>query len=185
MSETALNESISGPPAFSQVDTEIEDMMKSGVHLGHAKTKNHPAMRPYIYGVRNTVSIIDLTKTKEKLSLALKFLRGVVAEGKLILLVGTRPAARRAILEVSQKTGMPYFVERWIGGTLTNFKVISQRVEYLEKLEKEKTTGEFEKYTKKRKDEKRRRDSSPNETLFRNSWLKKITRSAFCGRYYS
>lgn len=147
MVETTLENSLSGfaPP----IDPEIEEMMKKGVHLGHAKSKNHPAMRPYIFGVRNTVSVLDLTMTKEKLAAALEFIKGVAAKGGMIMIVGTRPAARKIILEVAEKTKMPYFVERWIGGTLTNFKVISQRVEYMERLEKEKAAGDFEKYTKK------------------------------------
>lgn len=131
------------------VDTEMEDMLKAGVHLGHAKSKNHPAMQPYIFGVRNTISLIDLTKTKEKLAATLEFVKGVISRGGLILLVGTRPAARKVIMEIAETTKMPYFVERWIGGTLTNFKVISKRVEYMETLEREKASGDFEKYTKK------------------------------------
>ena len=147
MSETTTNENLASLPPVS--DPEVEEMAKAGVHLGHAKSKNHPAMQPYIFGVRNTISVIDLTKTKEKLIEALEFLKSIAARGGLVLLVGTRPAARKAVLEVAESTKMPYFVERWIGGTLTNFKVISKRVEYMERLEKEKATGEFEKYTKK------------------------------------
>ena len=131
------------------VDKEIEEMMKVGVHLGHAKSKNNPAMQPYIFGVRNTVSVIDLTKTKEKLAQALDFSKEISARGGLILLVGTRPAAKKIILEVAKNTKMPYFIERWIGGTMTNFKVIAKRVEYMETLENEKASGGFEKYTKK------------------------------------
>lgn len=131
-----------------QVDPEIAEMMKAGIHLGHAKTKNHPSMQAYIFGIRNTISIIDVTKTKEKLALALEFIKGVASRGGIVLLAGTRPAARKIILEVAEKTKMPYFTERWIGGTLTNFKVISKRVEYMEELEREKTSGELEKYTK-------------------------------------
>lgn len=131
------------------LDQEIEAMLKAGVHLGHAKTKNHPAMQPYIFGVRNTISVLDLTKTKEKLAVALGFLKKVASAKGLILLVGTRPAAKKIIKEIAEKTQMSYFIERWIGGALTNFKVISQRVEYMEQLEKEKVSGEFEKYTKK------------------------------------
>lgn len=130
-------------------DPELEAMLKAGVHLGHAKSKNHPAMQPYIYGARNTISVIDLTKTKEQLSSASKFLKEVSARGGLILLVGTRPSARKIILEIAGNTQMPSFVERWIGGTLTNFRVIAKRVEYLESLEKAKASGDFEKYTKK------------------------------------
>lgn len=131
------------------MDPEIETLMKAGVHLGHARSKNHPAMQPYIFGVRNTVSVLDLAKTKEKLAEALAFVTGVVAKGGLILLVGTRPAARRIISEVAERTKMPSFTERWIGGTLTNFKVIAKRVEYMGELEREKASGEFAKYTKK------------------------------------
>lgn len=124
-------------------------MIKAGVHLGHAKSKNHPSMQSYIFGVRNTISLIDLTKTKEKLAEALNFMKEVTARNGLVLLVGTRPAARKAILDTAERTKMPYFAERWIGGTLTNFKVISKRVEYMEELEKSKAAGEFAKYTKK------------------------------------
>lgn len=124
-------------------------MMKAGVHLGHAKSKDHPSMKEYIFGVRNTVSVFDLTQTRTALARAEAFLKGRAAHGGLILLVGTRPAARRIILDIAERTAMPYFTERWIGGALTNFKVIRKRVEYLETLEKEKASGEFEKYTKK------------------------------------
>lgn len=131
------------------VDPEVEEMSKAGVHLGHSKTKAHPSMAPYIFGVRNSISLIDLLKTKEKLHAALDFLKTSVGNKGMILLVGTRPAAKRIVKEIGEKTGMPYFVERWIGGTLTNYKVVSERIKHLEKLEQEKKTGEFEKYTKK------------------------------------
>lgn len=147
MNETVVNSDIANIPAAA--DHELEAMLKAGVHLGHAKSKNHPAMQPYIFGVRNTISVIDLTRTKEKLAEAQEFLKNVAARGGLILLVGTRPAARKTVLEVANKTKMPYFVERWIGGTLTNFKVVSKRVEYMENLERQKAEGELEKYTKK------------------------------------
>ena len=128
---------------------ELEAMMRAGVHLGHAKSKDHPSMKEYIFGVRNTVSVIDLVKTSTALAVAEAFLKERVAKGGLVLLVGTRPAARQSILDITTATAMPYFTERWIGGTLTNFKVIRKRIEYLETLEKEKASGEFEKYTKK------------------------------------
>lgn len=136
------------------VDPEAEVMIKSGIHLGHARSKNHPSMQPYIFGVRNGISLIDLTKTREMLEKALRFIREIAAKEGVIFLVGTRPAARRIILEVAEKTKMPYLVERWIGGALTNFKTISKRVEYMEDLERAKTAGEFEKYTKKERMEK-------------------------------
>ncbi len=131
------------------IDPELERMMKAGVHLGHAKTKDHPSMKRHIFGVRNTISVIDLVQTKDALRSAKEFLSDVVSRGGLVLLVGTRPAARAFILDVAGKTGMPYFIERWIGGALTNFKVISKRVEYMMQLEHDKKSGALEKYTKK------------------------------------
>ena len=135
-------------------DQEIEGMMKAGIHLGHAKTKDHPTMKEHIFGVRNTISVIDLAKTTTALARAQEFIKETASHGGLVLLVGTRPAARKIIHEVAEKTGMPYFTERWIGGALTNFKVIGKRVEYMETLEREQASGELEKYTKRERMQK-------------------------------
>ncbi len=123
-------------------------MLKAGVHLGHVKSKNHTAMRPYIFTVRNTISVLDLTKTLEKLDQTLNFLKETTAQGGMVLLVGTRPAARQIVAEVAQSLKMPYVTERWIGGLLTNFRIVGKRIEYMESLEKERAAGGFEKYTK-------------------------------------
>lgn len=136
---------------FSQTDPEIEEMLKAGVHLGHAKGKRNPAMAPFVFGVRNNVEIIDLEKTKAKLYEACEFLKKAIASGKTVLLAGTRPASRKALEDASAETGMPAVTLRWVGGTLTNFKVILGQIELLERLEKEKAAGEFAKYTKKEK----------------------------------
>ena len=149
MEETMTTIAQPAPEMPPVADAELEAMMKAGVHLGHAKTKDHPSMKRHIFGIRNTISIIDLLQTKDALREAKGFLSGIAARGGLILLVGTRPAARKIILDVAEKTGMPYFVERWIGGTLTNFKVIGKRVEYMMQLEQDRKSGAFEKYTKK------------------------------------
>ena len=135
---------------------EMEAMMEAGVHWGHARSKRHPAMMPYLWGTRSNVEVIDLTKTCEKLAEALVFLSERASKGKLILFVGTRPSARHLVKETAEALGYPYVDQRWIGGTLTNFKVILKRVETLESLEQEQASGGFEKYTKKerlRKDE--------------------------------
>lgn len=147
MEDTLMTAENTGLPAAPS--PELEAMLKAGVHLGHAKTKDHPSMKEHIFGVRNTVSVIDLVHTSAALAAAEAFLKERVARGGSVLLVGTRPAARKIILDISAATAMPYFTERWIGGTLTNFKVIRKRIEYLETLEKEKASGEFDKYTKK------------------------------------
>lgn len=143
---TAVNEFIPAVPGA--VDPEVEEMMAAGVHLGHAHAKRHPAMAPYLWGVRNNVEIIDLTKTKEKLAEALAFLRNAAKGSKLVLFVGTRPAAKNLIREIATDLEYPYVDQRWIGGTLTNFKVIFKRIETLEGLEEERTSGGFEKYAK-------------------------------------
>lgn len=148
MNDAVTHEEI-GTEITMVTSPEIEAMLKAGIHLGHAKSKNSPAMQPYIYGVRNTISIIDLIKTEEKLGKAMEFVRAIASRGGSLLLVGTRPGARKMVLETALSTNMPYFVERWIGGALTNYKMVHKRVEYMEILEKERETGEFDKYTKK------------------------------------
>ncbi len=131
------------------VDPEGAQMLEAGVHLGHLRSKRHPAMAPYVWGLRANVEIIDLEKTKEKLAAALAFLRKLAEERKTVLFVGTRPSAKGAIRQTADELGYPYVDRRWVGGTLTNFRVIRKRVETLEGLEHEKASGGFEKYTKK------------------------------------
>lgn len=130
-------------------DKDVEEMFKAGVHIGHVKSKNHSAMQPYIFGVRNTVSIIDLAKTKEKLAEAATFIKDIAMREGIILFVGTRPSAKNQIQQCASSLGMPYYTDRWVGGTLTNYKVIAKRIEQMEEMEKERASGGFEKYTKK------------------------------------
>lgn len=160
-------------------DPEMEELMKAGIHLGHAKTKDNPAMKPYIFGIRNTISLIDLAKTKEKLRSALDFIKKIVSQNGTILLVGTRPAAKKIIKEVAEKTDMPYFVERWVGGALTNFKEIAKRVEFMERLEEEKRSGEFEKFPKKEQMEKTREIEKLNVLFGGIRGMKKLPNAIF------
>jgi len=128
---------------------DIEEMAQAGVHFGHRASRIHPKMKPYIYGMRNTVHIIDLGKTAEKFKEALKFIQKLIAENKTLLLVGTKIQIKNLVKETAIECGLPYVVNRWLGGTFTNFEVIKKRVEYFKDLEKKMTEGEFEKYTKK------------------------------------
>lgn len=126
----------------------LKEMLQKGVHFGHKKSKWNPAMEPYIFGVRNGVHIIDLDKTYDKLKEALDFLKKSVQEQKTVLFVGTAPSLKEVIKNTASECGMPYVVERWIGGTITNFKTIKHRLKYFRDLEKRKNTGELEKYPK-------------------------------------
>lgn len=136
------------PPVAKQ-DPVIEEMTKAGLHFGHKTSKTHPKMRPYIAGVRNTVHMFDLAKTKEKLQEALEYVKTLRAEGKVLLLVGTKIQVKNLVKETAVACGLPYVSERWIGGSFTNFGTIAKRIEYFRSLEQKKEAGELEKYTKK------------------------------------
>jgi small subunit ribosomal protein S2 len=137
-----------------EIKLDIEEMTQAGLHFGHKPSKTHPKLKPYIFGVRNGISIFDLEKTKEKLLLAIKEIQRLVKEQKTILLVGTSPQLLDLVLEFAKQTNFPYVTKRWLGGTLTNFSEIKKRVDYYKLLQKEKESGEWEKYTKKERAEK-------------------------------
>ena len=125
-------------------------MLKAGVHFGHQKAKRHPKMEDYVYAVRNNVSIIDLRQSLEKLEEAREFAKKIAEQKGTILFVGTKKQTKKIVKEVAEKCGMPYVTERWLGGTLTNFKIILKRVEKFKKMRSEKESGEWkDKYTKK------------------------------------
>ena len=127
-----------------------EEMAQAGLQFGHRTSKLHPKMEPYIFGVRNTVHIINLEKTKEQLEKALKFIQELISKEKILLLTGTKIQVKNLIKEMGETLNLPYVAERWLGGTLTNFEVMKKRVEYLKELEqKTSSPEEMEKYTKK------------------------------------
>lgn len=135
----------------SNFNLDAEEMAIAGLHFGHRVSRVHPKMAPFIYGTRDTVHIIDLEKTKEKLTEALKFIRDLVAENKILLIVGTKVQAKNLVKEMAKECSLPYVNERWLGGTFTNFEVIKKRIDYFKDLEKKEKEGELEKYTKKEK----------------------------------
>jgi len=132
---------------------KVEEMAEAGLHFGHRTSRVHPRMKPYIFGVRNTIHIIDLEKTLEKLKEALRFIRDLISENKTILLVGTKIQIKDLVKEIAKECNLPYVTERWLGGTFTNFKTIKKRVEYFKELEEKKQKGELAKYTKKERAE--------------------------------
>ena len=124
-------------------------LLEAGVHFGHQTKRWNPKMKEYIYSTRDDIYIMDLQKTTEKMEEAYNALKEIVANGGKILFVGTKKQAQEVCKEEAARTGMYYMTERWLGGTLTNFKTIRNRVYYLEKIEKMETDGTFDKLPKK------------------------------------
>lgn len=125
-----------------------KEMMDAGVFYGRNKSKTHPRSKSLIFNNRGGIEIIDLNKTIETLNNALEFLKEKVRNGARGLVVGTQPAAS-GIEDFAKEVGYPFVRIRWIGGTLTNFKTISKRVQYLKELREGLRSGTFDKYTKK------------------------------------
>ena len=124
-------------------------LLEAGVHFGHQTKRWNPKMKEYIYSTRDDIYIMDLQKTVQKLEEAYEALNKIVADGGKVLFVGTKKQASDVCKEEAARTGMYYMTERWLGGTLTNFKTIRNRVFYLEKIEKMEKDGTFDKLPKK------------------------------------
>lgn len=130
----------------------IEEMEKAGLQYGHKRTRNHPKAEYFsIKSNTTSVSLINLEETRIALEKALNFIKESVKNNKVILLVGTQASAKQKIQEIAQKYEFPYVIERWLGGTLTNFKTLSERIKYLKELEEKQQKGAWENFTKKEK----------------------------------
>lgn len=127
----------------------MKSLLESGVHFGHRTHKWHPRMKTFIFTERNGIHIIDLQQTVTSLEVAYNLIRDTVAEGGTILFVGTKRQAQETIRDEAVRAGMPYVVNRWLGGMLTNWRTIRQRVNELETLERMRERGDFERITKK------------------------------------
>src|SRR3989339_905835 len=132
-----------------QYTPTLLEMLKAGVHFGHRSSKWHPHMEPYIFTTKKNVHIIDLESTQQKLAESVNVVRDLTAQGKIILFVGTKPQAQAIIKKYASACGMPYTVNRWIGGMLTNFRHMSTVTRKLTSLKQQRETGELKKYTKK------------------------------------
>ena len=127
----------------------VDKMFEAGAHYGYSKTRRHPSVSSFIFTTKNKTDIIDLEKTEKSLNDALEYVKDLGARGKTILFVGTKPEAREAIKMNAESINMPYVIERWIGGTISNFTEIKKRIAELENYKIESEKGELEKYTKK------------------------------------
>jgi small subunit ribosomal protein S2 len=127
----------------------VRQLLEAGVHFGHRTERWNPKMKPYIFGARNGVHIIDLQQTARLLRRAYGFVRTVAADGHPILFVGTKKQAQEVLVEAARACGQYYVVSRWLGGTLTNWMTIRQSVDKLRGIERMAEDGTYEKLTKK------------------------------------
>jgi small subunit ribosomal protein S2 len=127
----------------------MKALLESGVHFGHRTHKWHPAMKPYIFTERNSIHIIDLQKTSKALDQAYNLVREAVSEGGTVLFVGTKRQAQETIQLEATRAESPYVTNRWLGGMLTNWRTIRQRINELERLERMRDRGDFQRITKK------------------------------------
>lgn len=138
------------PAKLTQAEL-VKALVDAGIHFGNPASRWNPKMEPYIHGKRGNVHIINIKETIKGLFLAKKLVQATVASGKDILFVGTKRQARHAVEDEAKRCGMHYVSERWLGGTLTNFRTIRARLSRLEQLEKLWESGQIETYSKKMK----------------------------------
>jgi small subunit ribosomal protein S2 len=127
----------------------MKQLLEAGVHFGHQTRRWNPKMRRFIFGERNGIYIIDLNQTLERIDVAYRFVRDLVADGGSILFIGTKKQTQDPVARYAQQCGMPYINERWLGGMLTNFNTISGRVKKMTEYERMRVAGDFEAMPKK------------------------------------
>jgi small subunit ribosomal protein S2 len=137
------------PLASGELPLSIRSLLEAGVHFGHQTKRWNPKMRPFIYGARNGVHIVDLDQTARLFKRAYEFLTETVARGGHILFVGTKRQAQDIVIEEAQRAQMFFVTNRWLGGTLTNFRTIKQGLDRLRSLERMKDDGTYEQLPKK------------------------------------
>lgn len=133
---------------YDSLELTMPALLKAGVHFGHQKSRRNPRMDQYIYTTRNNINIIDLAKTVDRTKEALDFLVSVKKSGKQILFVGTKKQTRNLVMDIAECTNNPFVVERWLGGTFTNFRNIRTRTRYMTRLKSQIEKGDLKKYTK-------------------------------------
>ena len=144
-------------------DISMKALLETGVHFGHRTRRWHPKMAPYIFTERKGVHIIDLQQTLQTLTEVSELVQDTVAAGGTVLFVGTKRQAQATIAREAERCGMPYVNLRWLGGTLTNWQTIRQRIDYLHSLEARRERGDFELLTKKEALEREREIEKLNQ----------------------
>lgn len=129
--------------------SDLKTLYDAGVHVGYARTRRHPTSAPFLYSTKDRTDIFDLEETEKRLEVAAAFATALAQSGKTLLFVGGKHEAVHSVKSGAERAGLPYVAGRWIGGTLTNFKIIRKRIDRMEKLMADRESGELEKYTKK------------------------------------
>ncbi len=127
----------------------LKDMFKTGAHFGYSRSSRHPKMKAFLFGLRNNIEVFDLEKTTKKLDEAKEFAKELGKSKKTILFAGTKSEIKELVKKYAEEINMPYVLERWLGGTLTNFSELKKRREHMQDLMQKKESGELAKYTKK------------------------------------
>lgn len=127
----------------------LEQLLECGLHFGHKRSRRHPKMEPFLFTTKNDLTVIDVRKTLAHLETALAYVSKLGEEGAVLLFVGTKKQASSAVKSHAESVALPYVTNRWLGGTLTNFTVISKMIKKYHSLKEKQTSGEFQKYTKK------------------------------------
>ena len=157
----------------------MKKLLEAGAHFGHQTRRWNPKMQKYIYGARNSVHIIDLSKTVECIDVAYKAMKAIVdAQGK-VLFVGTKKQCVEAVEAEAIRSGSFYVTNRWLGGTLTNFRTIQNRIRYLKELERREEEGEFDLLPKKEAAELRKEKEKLNKNLAGIKEMRKVPNAVF------
>lgn len=127
----------------------MKALLEAGVHFGHRTRRWNPKMKPYIFTERNGIHIIDLQQTIKRLGDAYELIKDTVAQGGIVLFVGTKKQSQESVAQEAERSNMPYVNQRWLGGTLTNWRTIRQRIDYMLEIERQQARGEFARLTKK------------------------------------
>jgi small subunit ribosomal protein S2 len=165
--------------SYENLEFNIAEMLKAGVHFGHKSSRWNPKMKNYVFGVKNNIHIIDLEKTIGLFQKALDFLSSTVENGGKILFIGTKPQARQLLEEVSNILDMPYVKNRWLGGTFTNFNEIKRRIKYLNDQEHLLESDDIKKYTKYEQSRIRKEIARMNEKMGGIKKMDKLPQAVF------
>jgi small subunit ribosomal protein S2 len=157
----------------------MKQLLEAGVHFGHQTRRWNPKMRPYIYGERNGIHIIDLRQTVSQVAGAIEFVKQIAIEGGSVLFVGTKKQAQTAVADAAQRSGQPYVNYRWLGGMLTNFQTIQKRVFYMKELQRLEESGEMNERPKKERLKLRRELEKLEKNLGGVSTMARLPNAVF------